>query len=123
MEEIEYVFDSYAIVEILKKNEKYNPYLEYDVYMTVYNLAEIYYSVLNEHGEEKANIVFDKYRDCVCEIEDDVLKEAMKFRKEHKKQDISYADAIGHTYAKMHSMKFLTGDKEFELMENVEFVK
>ena len=57
------------------------------------------------------------------EIDDETLKEAMKFRKELKKRDVSYTDSIGYIYAKRHNMKFLTGDKEFENLENVEFVK
>ena len=32
-------------------------------------------------------------------------------------------DAIGYTIAKSHGVKFLTGDKEFEKMANVEFIK
>ena len=51
------------------------------------------------------------------------LKESIKFRKEQKKKDLSYTDCIGYIYAARNNMKFLTGDKEFEGMKNVEFVK
>ena len=56
-------------------------------------------------------------------IGDETLKEAIQFRKTLKKRRLSYADCIGYIYAKRHGMKFLTGDKEFENLPGVEFVK
>lgn len=44
-------------------------------------------------------------------------------KKEQKRKDLSYADCIGYTYAKRHGMKFLTGDRQFERMQNVEYAK
>lgn len=122
-EKVNYFFDSYAIIEIIKENQNYKDYLEEDATITIFNLAEIYWSVLNDFGEEKADIVYEKYKGAVVEIPDDVLKDAIKFRKKHKKQNLAYTDCIGYIYAKKHGMKFLTGDKEFMHLENVEFVK
>ena len=124
-EEIEtaYFFDSYAIIEIIKKNNNYSPYLDKDINLSIFNLAEIYYSVLNSYNEEKANEIYELYKEGVVEISDDILKKAMKFRKENKKKNLSYTDCIGYIYALENNMKFLTGDKEFERMKNAEFVK
>jgi len=47
----------------------------------------------------------------------------MKFRKKNKKRNLSYTDCIGYVYATENDLIFLTGDKEFENLENVEFVK
>jgi predicted nucleic acid-binding protein len=47
----------------------------------------------------------------------------MKFRKKNKKRNLSYADCIGYIYALKNNLIFLTGDKEFEDLKNVEFVK
>ena len=123
MVEVEYFFDSYAVIEILKKNGSYNPYLGFDVHLTVFNLAEIYYSVLDQYGEEKAETVYDEYKKCILEISEDILKDAMKFRRAHKKKRLSYADCIGYVCALENKMKFLTGDTGFQGMKNVEFVK
>jgi predicted nucleic acid-binding protein len=122
-EEARYFFDSYAIIEILKDNSNYLKYADKEATFTIYNLAEIYWSSLNSYGEEKAEVIYNTYKGAVVEITDDILKEAVKFRKEHKKKNLSYADCIGYIYAKRHNMRFLTGDKEFQSMENVEFVK
>jgi len=122
-EEENYFFDTYAIIEILEENLDYKEYREKDVALTIFNLAEIYYSCLGNFNEQELQEIYDKYKESVVEIDDETLKEAMKFRKELKKRDVSYTDSIGYIYAKRHNMKFLTGDKEFENLENVEFVK
>jgi|SRR3989338_3542759 len=122
-EEENYFFDTYAIIEILEESPDYKEYREKDVTLTVFNLAEIYYSCLGNFNEQELQEIYDKYKESVVEIDDETFKEAMKFRKELKKRDVSYTDSIGYTYAKRHNMKFLTGDKEFENLENVEFVK
>ena len=122
-EQVIYFFDSYAIIEILKENPNYEPYKDKIVTITLFNLAEIYYHILDKVDIEKADEVYNKYKESVVEIDDETLKEAIKFRKEHKKQDLSYTDSIGYIYAKRNSMKFLTGDKEFQALDNVEFIK
>ena len=45
----------------------------------------------------------------------------MDLKTTHRK--LSIPDAIGYTVARRLNIKFLTGDKDFEGMENVEFVK
>ena len=121
--EVEYFFDTYAIIEILEKNLSYEKYNDKEVVITIFNLAEIYWSCLGNFNENELNKIYEEYKEAVVEIDDETLKEAIKFRKEHKKRDLSYTDAIGYIYAKRHNMIFLTGDKEFEDLENVEFVK
>ena len=121
--QIEYFFDTYAIIEILKQNPNYSPYSNELATLTIFNLAELYYSALTDYGKEKADEIYLQYKQAVVDIEDETLKNAIKFRKEHKKKDISYTDAIGYIYAKEHGMKFLTGDKVFENILGVEYVK
>ena len=122
-QEVAYFFDTYAIIEILKQNPNYERYSNLSPTFTIFNLAEIYYSVLKDYGVEKAKDIYEDYKTMVVEINDSVLQESMHFRYDNKKKDISYSDSIGYTYAKKNNMKFLTGDKEFEDLENVEFVK
>ncbi len=121
--EINYFFDTYAIIELIEGNQNYAKYAEQPATISIFNLVEVYWVVLNRLGEQQADLTYEEYRPAVVELDDETLKEAVKFRKLHKKQDLSYADCISYIYAKRHNMKFLTGDKEFENMENVEFVK
>ena len=118
-----FFFDTYAVIELIEGNPGYAAYQDHVATLTILNLAEIYWVVLNRLGKEQANEVFREYRPAVVEIDDDTLKEAIEFRKTHKKKDLSYADCIGYIYAMRHGLKFLTGDKEFENLPNVEFLK
>lgn len=118
---LKYFFDSYAIIEIIKENSKFARFIEEEVSLSLFNLAEVYWSVLNDFGEERADEVYSKFRGNVVEIDDETLKEAIKFRKEHKKQDLSYVDCIGYIYAKRNNLKFLTGDNKFKDLPFVEF--
>ena len=45
------------------------------------------------------------------------------FRFNESKLILSYADCIGYITAQIHNMKFLTGDKHFKGMKDVEFVR
>jgi hypothetical protein len=78
---INYFWDSYAIIELENGNENYLKYSEYPVILTLFNLAEVYWVILNQLGEKEADEVYDDYRSSVVEIDDETLKEAIKFRK------------------------------------------
>ena len=59
----------------------------------------------------------------VTDFSFEAVKEASKFRKEHKGKNLSMTDCIGYIFAKEKGLVFLTGDSMFEGLENVEFVK
>ena len=68
-------------------------------------------------------LLFERYYESAIDFDINVIKEAAKLRLKYKKNDLSMTDCIGYILAKEWNIKFLTGDKEFENMENVEFVK
>lgn len=120
---VDYFWDSYAVVEVIKGNPSYARYTQEPVAITLFNLAEIYWAALNDLSEEEAEEIYSHYKQSVLDINDEILKEAIKFRQKNKKKDLSYTDCIGYVYALKNNMKFLTGDKKFENFDNVEFVK
>ena len=103
-----YFFDSYAIVEIIKGNPNYAKYIQEEITITIFNLVEIYWSAINYLGEKEESEIYDRYRFGVVDVEDSILKEAIKFRKENKKKDLSYTDCIGYVYALKNNFIFLT---------------
>jgi predicted nucleic acid-binding protein len=119
---VNYFFDTYAIIELLKKNPQYLQYNESPLITTVLNKIELTWWALNEYGEAFADIL-RKSITHVVDIPDDVIKEAMILRKQHKKRDLSNADAIGYAYALKNNLRFLTGDQQFRNFPNVEYVK
>src|SRR3989344_678178 len=120
---IKYFWDTYALVELENGNPKYARYSDEPVVLSIFNLVEIFWVILNQFSEKEAEEVYDTYKTAVVEINDETLKEAIKFiKKIYKNKKISYADSIGYTYALRNNLRFLTGDKEFEDLDNVEFV-
>jgi len=118
-----FFWDSYAVIETIKGNSNYNPYLNEEVIITIFNLTEIYFSALKDLGETVAEKIYQQYSPSVTEVPETVIKKAMKFKLKNKDKNLSYTDCIGYLYAIENDMIFLTGDKEFENLENVEFVK
>ena len=120
---MKYFLDTYALVEIVKGNKSYKKYTEEELYTSMFNLYELYYNLLRDYGEEKAKEMFYKFYSLIIQIKNDWVFLAARFKLENKKFNISYTDALGYIIAKENNMKFLTGDKEFKDIENVEFVK
>ncbi len=118
-----YFFDSYAIIEISKGNPAYANYQQQEIIITVFNLAEVTYSVFKEFGRKKAEEICNTLSGCCREVDPLTIIEATEFRAKHNKRKLSYADCIGYTYAFRNNIKFLTGDEQFKDLNNVEFLK
>jgi len=119
----EYFFDTYALFEIIRGSDNYSNIDVVGLALTKYNLMELYYGLYKKHGFSIAEKYFDYFRDYCIDVDDNILKEAMIFKAEFENKGISYVDAIGYVVAKKQEIVFLTGDKAFEGMENVEFRK
>ena len=117
-----YFFDCYAIIEIIGGSQNYLPYLESFPIINNFTFAELCYNLVKDN-EKKAEFYIEKYKKYIVSIEPEWIEEAMKFRLKWKDRKVSVPDCIGYVMAKKMGIKFLTGDKEFEKMENVEFVK
>ncbi len=121
---MQFFADTYALVDFVRGNKAYRKYFdENEIITTRLNLLELYYWTIKNDSQENAEEYYDSFLKNTLEIEDETLKKAAQFRLEHKKQNISYIDAIGYKIALEKNIKFLTGDREFKNMENVEFVK
>lgn len=115
--------DTYALIEIIKGNAKYKKFLDEELYTTILNLYELYYNLLRDYNEEHAKDMFYKFYPLLIQTKNEWIFLAAKFRLENKKFNISYTDALGYAIAMENNMRFLTGDKEFKNMANVEFVR
>lgn len=118
---MKFFLDTYALVEIIKGNKNYKRYLEAELFTSILNLYELFYNLLKDYDEDKAKIFYYDYIDILIAIKDEYIFEASKIKLEKKK--VSYTDALGYAISLKEGMKFLTGDKEFENLRDVEFVK
>lgn len=123
---IKYFYDTYALIEYINENRKYKRFFAESMGITTkMNLMELYYALLKDVGKDKAEIAYDSLLSITTEVGDETIKKAMKLRLELKsqKKSVSYVDTIGYQISLELGIKFLTGDREFKNMKNVEFVK
>jgi len=120
-----YFFDTYAIIKYLQGDKKFHKYFKKGGILTRLNLMELYFRMLREYGEKEAERIYAAFSIYLADYDENSMKEAMKFRLKMQLlgRDISYSDAIGYQLSLKHKIRFLTGDKEFEGIDNVEFVK
>ncbi len=116
-------FDTYALIEIIKGNPNYKKYKDFGIVLTKLNLFELYYSTMQKYGEEKAKNELSKNSSFIVDFNNNTIENAAKLKFIFKKQNISMTDCIGYIKAKELGIKFLTGDKQFEFLPDVEFVK
>lgn len=86
------------------------------------NLMELHYGLLRKYNQLIADTHFDAFMKYAVELDNEIIKKANAFRLIHKAKKLSYIDCLGYITAKKMGIKFLTGDKQFKDMENVEFV-
>lgn len=118
-----YFFDTYAIIEIIKENKSYEKYGKEIIMTSVLNLGELYYYLLKNFDENIADDWKIKLEHNLLFIDADIITKAMIFKYKNKEKNFSFIDCVGYTLAKENNLIFLTGDKEFKDLENVEFVK
>ncbi len=118
-----FFFDSYAFFEILNGNKDYEKYKAFKIVTTKLNLFELYLILLRDVDEETAEKNLNKYYPFITDFDENVIKGAAKLKNQLNNRNISMTDCIGYILAKQLEIKFLTGDKEFKDLENVEFVK
>lgn len=123
MTEPRYFFDTYALIEIMQGNPSYSKYLNSRIIITQLNLFELFCSTKRDVNETYADSIVDEYSQYCILFNNKIIKEAAKMKMNYSKQRLSMADCIGYCTAKLHGIKFLTGDMQFEHFEGVEFVK
>ena len=116
-------FDSYSILEIIRGNPNYENYKELIFITNTLNLSEVFYSLIREIDKKGALKIISEFNFEFIEISEEIAIESAIFKYNNKSKNFSYADCIGYITAQKNNIKFLTGDKEFEYLENVEFVK
>ena len=117
-----YFFDTYALIEVINGNKNYLKYKDEIIYTSLLNIAELWRALLRDFGEEIARGLYSKIKPVVLEIDEPLIIRAVLFKSKNKK-NYSLPDCIGYLLSLKYRVKFLTGDKEFENVENVEFVK
>lgn len=127
MKQKKFVLDAYPLLVFFKKQKNWDfvseiitEAMENKVYLsiTTINLGEIYYNVLKELGKDHAEKTLNAiYMIPISIIDSDweLTKQAAIFK---SKGGISYADCFAGALAKREKATLVTGDNEFQLLEN-----
>ncbi len=120
------VLDAHGLMVYLEKESGYEKVRDLftvaserdkELLMTTVNWGEVYYMVLRESGDEKADEITRLIQTLPVELVDvdsKLAREAATFKAHHK---LSYADCFAAGLAKIRKAVLVTGDKEFKALE------
>ena len=120
---MEYFSDSYAIIALAEDSPSYTRFHTIQIITSILNVGEIYQITLKKYSKEKADNWFKDINFELLEITPEIIINAIYFRHINKKKNLSLTDAVGYTLSLKHNLKFLTGDKQFKELPNIEYVK
>ena len=119
-----FFFDTYAFLELIGGSPSYKSFcLNTKIVTSKLQLMELYYFLLCDYGKEKADYYYTLLVPYSIDFTDETIQIAMLFRSQNKPKKLSYIDCMGYILAAQQHIPFLTGDKEFEQLPNVAFVK
>ncbi|MBD3164066.1 hypothetical protein GF323_02625 [Candidatus Woesearchaeota archaeon] len=115
--------DTYALWEISKGNPKFMHLMDKDIIVPDTTLAEFYCVLLLEYDKPTADYWYKQISPYTKSIDKLMMVKAMNYKYQNKKKRLSFLDCVGYLYAMENNYKFVTGDKGFEDMRNVLFIK
>lgn len=118
-----YLLDSYACMEMLRGNQAYQRFTTAMAVLTKLNLFEVYHALLRQDGIRNAEVSLERYYPLAVDFDRQVIREAAQLRVRLRERNLSMADCVGYTLALQMGVRFLTGDRQFKDLPNVEFVK
>ncbi len=118
-----YFFDTYALIEMMLGNRKYEQYAGFQLTVSPLNIGELYIYMYRTYGKTTANEKLALMSFNIVELTQEIIISAADFKLANAEKKLSWADCIGYAAAKRRGLKFLTGDMQFRNMPNAEFVK
>ena len=122
---MQYFLDTYALIEIASQNPAYKDYTLSPIKAgtTIFNIMEIHFYFLKHFGNEEAERMYNLTTPLLISTDDDIIKDANRFKLANLKKRLSFTDCIGYIASIKLNLKFVTGDYAFKDLENVEFIK
>jgi len=112
-------YDTYALVEMFLGNKNFEVYFDEEWCTSILNLGELYYALLRLGSGHS----FHNFKPRVVDFDLSIITEAMELKFKHKKMKLSLVDCVGYVLSLRIGAPFVTGDRQFNGMPNVEFVK
>lgn len=122
-----YFADTYALIEFLRGSPAYQRYALEELTTTMFNLLELAYALIKDFEPSQALNILTQVQAHIQviepSIEDLVNASKLRLKARQEERNLSLINCLGYVIAKRLGIKFLTGDREFKGLENVEFVK
>ncbi len=118
-----YFLDTYALIAIANGEEQFKPYIDDDIITLKENIVELYYFLLRKYNLKTADYFLNKFASIAHEFTLPLIRTAMAFKEQHKKENFSYIDCLGYTYSRENNRLFVTGDNAFRNLNAVKFVQ
>lgn len=118
-----FFFDTYAILATIDGDPAYKKYEEEKMFTSKLNVGELYHVLLKRYNKATAEYWIKKLDFELIDFSTEEVIAAMLFKHAHSRRNFSVFDVVGYTIAKDRGIRFLTGDRQFEDLENVEFAK
>ena len=115
--------DTYALIETSMGNPKFSRLMREEFVITDLTMAEFYIVLRKKHNDETAHYWHRKLAPFCKPVARQTLINALIFREENKKEDISVFDAAGYIFSKENKYDFVTGDKAFKSKLGIKFIQ
>ena len=115
--------DTYALVELSDGNPKFSILIKEEFVITDPTMAEFYIIMRKKHNDQTAQYWHKKLAPFCKPVARQTLINALIFREENRKEDISIFDAIGYEFTRENKHVFVTGDKAFRNKEGALFIQ
>jgi uncharacterized protein with PIN domain len=118
--------DSYALTGMLKGNKNYQTFQSERLVTTEFNICEVGFAVCREYPTDATRVLKAVRKMVVIqETRDEDYCAGAARRKEASGQGkkLSTIDCVGYSVANRLNIPFLTGDREFADLDNVQFVR
>lgn len=114
--------DTYALIEFIEGNPKFQFLASEEVVIPDIIMAEFYAGVYRAEGLSRADFWYGKFCSLCRNVSCELLLKAMRYRVDHRKENLSFFDCVGYIFARENGFIFVTGDKEFKTKEGVQFI-
>jgi len=121
-----YFADSYALIEMLKGNENYRQFQNERLVTTEFNICEVGFAVCRNYPENASRVLKTVRKMVTLQAtrdEDYCAGAEKKKAASGQGKKLSTIDCVGYSVANRLDIPFLTGDREFADMDNVQFVR
>jgi predicted nucleic acid-binding protein len=115
--------DTYALVEIGADSPPYHSIKQSEFRLCDIILAEFYWVLIRDGKKDEAEEWLNRLRPYSEPTPLEVLIEAVQFRLSHRLLNLSFPDVVGYVHAISKNGIFVTGDKGFERLPHVKYVK